>query len=38
MPEEAFSFLKTLYYADMLTIGISSQKEAELDFKPLKDI
>jgi hypothetical protein len=35
MPEEAFNFLKTLDYVDMITIGVSSEKEAEKDFKLL---
>lgn len=35
MPEEAFNFLKTLDYVDMVTIGVSSEKEAEEDFKLL---
>jgi len=38
MPEEAFNFLKTLDYVDMVTIGIASEKEAEIDFKLLHDI
>ncbi|MDR3291346.1 MAG: hypothetical protein LBT10_04265 [Methanobrevibacter sp.] len=38
MPEEAFNFLKTLSYADMVTIGVSSEKEAEKDFKLLLNI
>ncbi|WP_263641332.1 hypothetical protein [Methanobrevibacter arboriphilus] len=31
-------FLKELNYADMVTIGVASEKEAETDFKLLKDI
>ena len=38
MPEEAFEFIKTLNYVDMVAIGIASKKEAEIDFKLLKDI
>lgn len=37
-PEEAFNFLKTLDYADMVSIGIASQKEAEIDFELLNNI
>lgn len=37
-PIEAFNFLKTLDYVDMITIGIASEKEAETDFKLLKNI
>lgn len=35
MPEEAFNFLKTMDYADMVTIGVSSEKEAEENFELL---
>jgi len=35
-PEEAFNFLKTLDYADMVTIGVANEREAEIDFKILK--
>jgi len=35
MPEEAFVFLKTLKYVDMVAIGIASKKEADIDFKLL---
>jgi len=38
MPEEAFNFLKTLDYVDMVAIGIASEKEAEVDFKLLNNI
>ncbi|MDR2623610.1 MAG: hypothetical protein LBC39_03410 [Methanobrevibacter sp.] len=38
MPKEAFNFLKTLNYVDMVTIGVSSGREAEEDFKPLFNI
>ena len=38
MPEEAFEFLKTLAYADMVAIGIASQKEAEFDFRFLNTV
>jgi hypothetical protein len=37
-PGEAFNFLKTLDYADILTLGVSSIKEAEEDFKRLMNI
>ncbi|RBQ24233.1 hypothetical protein ALNOE001_03500 [Candidatus Methanobinarius endosymbioticus] len=37
-PEEAFNFLKTLDYVDMVAIGIASKQEAEKDFKLLKEI
>jgi hypothetical protein len=37
-PEEAFEFLKTLDYVDMISIGIASNKEAEEDFNLLKKI
>lgn len=37
-PVEAFNFLNTLEYADMLAIGIASEKEAEVDFELLKNI
>ena len=38
MPEEAFKFLKTLDYVDMIAIGIASEKECEIDFKLLMKI
>ena len=38
MPEEAFSFLKTLDFADMVSVGIASEKEAEQTFGVLKDM
>ncbi|MDR1721867.1 MAG: hypothetical protein LBR24_02325 [Methanobrevibacter sp.] len=34
-PKEAFNFLKTLDYPDIITIGVSSEKEAEEDFELL---
>lgn len=37
-PEEAFKFLKSLDYADMVAIGIASEKEAEIDFELLNKI
>ena len=36
-PEEAFDFLKTLDYVDMITIGIASPSEAEETFKLVKE-
>lgn len=38
MPEEAFNFLKTLDYAEMVSVGIASIREAEETFDILKDI
>lgn len=38
MPEEAFNFLKTLDYVDMVAIGIASKREAEFDFELLNNI
>ncbi|WP_224424554.1 hypothetical protein [Methanobrevibacter sp. TMH8] len=38
MPEEAFTFLKTLDYVDMVAIGIASEREAEFDFELLNNI
>ena len=38
MPNEAFNFLKTLDYAEMVAVGIASQREAEQTFGVLKDI
>ena len=38
MPEEAFTFLKTLDYVDMVAIGIATEKEAEIDFNLIKDM
>ena len=38
MPEEAFNFLKTLDYAEMVSVGIASIREAEETFGILKDI
>ena len=35
-PQEAFEFLKTLDYADMVAIGIASEHEAEETFGILK--
>lgn len=37
-PDEAFNFLKTLNYADMVAIGIASELEAEQTFTSLKKI
>jgi hypothetical protein len=37
-PVEAFDFLKTLAYADIVTLGVSSMKEAEEDFKLLMNL
>jgi hypothetical protein len=37
-PVEAFNFLKTLDYADIITLGVSSIKEAEEDFNLLMNI
>jgi len=37
-PKEAFNFLKTLDYVDMVVIGIATEEEAEIDFKLLKNI
>lgn len=38
MPKEAFSFLKTLDYADMVSVGIASEREAEQTFGILNEI
>jgi hypothetical protein len=38
MPKEAFNFLKTLDYVDMVAIGIASEKEAEIDFELLNNL
>lgn len=38
MPQEAFNFLKTLDYAEMVAIGIASEMEAEQTFNILNDI
>lgn len=37
-PKEAFDFLKTLDYADMVAVGIASELEAEQTFSALKEI
>ncbi|MDR0901111.1 MAG: hypothetical protein LBM26_05570 [Methanobrevibacter sp.] len=37
-PKDAFNFLKTLDYIDMVSVGIGSEKEAEDSFNILKDI
>ncbi|KZX14952.1 hypothetical protein MBFIL_07750 [Methanobrevibacter filiformis] len=37
-PEEAFNFLKTLDYAEMVSIGVSSIKETEKDFGLLQKL
>jgi hypothetical protein len=31
-PEDAFEFLKTVDYADIITVGVASEKEAEETF------
>lgn len=38
MPSEAFNFLKTLDFVDMLTVGVASTKEADETFTTLRDI
>lgn len=37
-PEEAFNFLNTLDFADMVSVGIASEREAEGTFNILKEI
>lgn len=37
-PEDAFKFLKTVNYADMITVGIAYEVEAEETFNILADI
>ncbi len=37
-PDEAFDFLETLNYVDLITVGVASKKEAEEDFTILKNI
>ena len=37
-PEEAFNFLKTLDFADMVSVGIASEREAEETFNILNEI
>lgn len=37
-PEEAFNFLNTLDFAEMVSVGIASEKEAEESFGILNDI
>ena len=37
-PEEAFNFLNTLDFADMVSVGIASEREAEETFNILKEI
>jgi len=37
-PKEAFNFLKTLDYVDMVAIGVASEKEAEIDFELLNNL
>ena len=37
-PDEAFDFLETLGYVDLITVGVASKKEAEEDFTILKNI
>ena len=36
-PEDAFNFLKTVNYADLITVGIASEVEAEETFNLLAD-
>ncbi len=36
-PNDAFDYLKTLDYVDLMTVGIASEAEAEETFKLLKD-
>jgi sulfatase maturation enzyme AslB (radical SAM superfamily) len=36
-PKEAFDFLKTLNFVDMIAVGIASSKEAETTFNALKE-
>ena len=37
-PEEAFNFLNTLDFADMVSVGIASEREAEETFGILNKI
>lgn len=37
-PKEAFNFLKTLDYVDMVAIGVSNEKEAKIDFELLNNL
>lgn len=37
MPKEAFEFIKSLDYVDLLTVGVASVDEAKNDFNLLKD-
>ena len=37
-PNEAFNFLKTLDYVDMVTIGVASEEEVEIDFELLNNL
>ena len=37
-PDEAFNFLNTLDFAEMVSVGIASEREAEETFGILKDI
>jgi len=36
-PGDAFNFLKTVDYADMITVGIAYEKEAEETFTVLSE-
>lgn len=35
MPEEAFNFIKTLDFVDLITVGVASKQEAKEDFEIL---
>ncbi|WP_365907161.1 hypothetical protein [uncultured Methanobrevibacter sp.] len=37
-PDEAFDFLNTLNYVDLVTVGVASKEEAKEDFTILKNI
>lgn len=37
-PKEAFEFIKKLEFADMITVGIASIKEAESTFNTLNNL
>ncbi|MDR2967850.1 MAG: hypothetical protein LBU74_07895 [Methanobacteriaceae archaeon] len=37
-PKEAFNFLKTLDYVDMVAIGVASEEEVEMDFELLNNL
>lgn len=38
MPQEAFNFINSLDYIDLITVGIASENEAKTDFNMLFDI